>query len=89
MKPEYGKYFPSVDKIMKEMQIDTQHYHIDLGHWDKFNSMRDEGRSLSEIGQQTEIHESLALMALEYTRLCIMKYNGNEQKLRDCMEGRI
>jgi hypothetical protein len=83
----YGKYFESVNKILQEMQIDTARYKIDFNHWIRFNQLRDQGVPIPDIRQMTEIHEVTALITLEYVRLCIMKYNGDEDKVRKCLQG--
>lgn len=86
---EYEKYFQPINMILKEMQIDTERYKIDMHHWLKFNELRDRGISLSEIRGQTEIHETPALFTLEYARICTIKYNGDIKRLRECLEGKI
>jgi hypothetical protein len=96
-KSQYEKYFETVKKTLQEMQIDTTHYKIDLHYWNKFNELRDQGRPLSDIKTMAEIYEvtppegtqapTITLFALEFARLCVMKYNGDEQKLRECLQG--
>ena len=86
---DYGKYFPFIEQLLKDMNIDTYQYHIlDHGHWMKFNKLRDEGNTITEISKKTEIHEIPALFALERVRVCVIKYNGNVQKVRACVDGK-
>jgi hypothetical protein len=88
-KPPYEKYFESVKRVLQGMDVNMEHYRIDLNHWKKFNELRDSGIPISKIRTMTEIHETPALITLEHARLCVMKYNGNEQKLRQCLEGNL
>jgi hypothetical protein len=85
---KYGKYFDNIRRLLQEMNIDTYRYHIDYNHWMKFNELRDDGKTIPEISKMTEIHDTTALFTLEHARICIIKYNGDVQKVRACLEGK-
>lgn len=62
--------------------------YIDYKNWVVFNSLRDEGKELSEIAEIMEMPISLLEQA-EHPRRCYFKWDGDEEKLRDCVEGKI
>lgn len=86
----YQKYYPAITKVMQqEIGFDLEAHRIDVHHWNYFNELRDKGIPLSEIMKKTDVDPKLSLYAMESARECVIKYNGNLQKLAECLEGKI
>lgn len=70
------KVIPHVKNILDEEQ------------WKRFNMMRSDWVSFSEVAKELGI-SMLQAIALESPRKCIIKHNGDTENLEKCLKGEI
>lgn len=61
---------------------------VTLDQWKMFNTMMEKGKSFSEIAKRIKL-TYFHVWALTTPRDCIIKYDDDEEKLRQCLEGKI
>jgi hypothetical protein len=84
--------YKKLSETMKDgMGIDLKDYEMDFEQWRKFNEMRNEDSTMKAImkSSRVRVEPKLAVYFMESARNCIIKYDGDEKKVRDCLEGRM
>lgn len=61
---------------------------VDEEQWNRFNVMRSDWIPFEQVAKELGI-SILQAMALETPRKCIIKHNGDEEKLDKCIKGEI
>lgn len=61
---------------------------INQRNWISFNLMRDEGAGLNEVASEIRIPMAIA-ESVENARRCVIKWDSDWEKVRDCIAGKI
>lgn len=83
---EYARLYDKLKLISPKFAVMTKD--LNRNQWVAFNHFRDEGKELSEIADIMKI-PVWVLGLVEHPKRCYIKWDGDVEKLRDCIEGKI